>query len=210
MKLNYKILLIFFFFLVISVNTSYAIVGSEKRTMEEIREELRNRIAEAEASKEAARKRVQERVELRKEQNTELKGKLDEMRKKNITKFFNNMMEKLSKAVLRMEKIALKIETRLGKMNKKGIDTAALETKLTGTRAEMEKIKADIGTAKASLETILSSGTPKEEFVGVKEVVKNIWTAIKNIHQSLAVMITEMKGMSGMATIKPTEPPEAL
>jgi len=200
-----KIILIPLLFLLNPVGISFAIDSNNVRTMEEIREELRTRMAETEASKEAIRERLQERVELRNEQITQLKGKLDEQRKKNITKFFNNMMVKMEKALLRLDKAAGKIETRLIKMKANGKDTTGLETKLSAARAEIEKVKTEITAAKGSLDTILSSGTPKEEFFKVKETVKVIWTEIKDIHQSLVAIITEMKGMSGDDKVKPTK-----
>jgi len=210
-----KIFLTFLLLLFISVRVTFAVDSINVRTMKEIREELRTRIPKAEASKEAIRERAKERDELRKEQITGIKGKLDEMRRRNITKFFNNMMEKLAKVLLRLDKVAGKIETRLTKMKANGKDTANLETKVIAMKAEIEKVKTEIATTKSSLETILSSGTPKEEFAKVKEATNAIWTQIKNIHQSLVGIITEMKGMSEKDKVNPTksvtiEPTEAL
>src|SRR3989338_8890856 len=133
----------------------------------------------------------QERMEARMQ-------KLEERRKQMIKKFFEKMVRRFDAAINRLKKLADRIDSRLTKFaTERGKDVTLLRTRLVEAKAKITEAEAAINAAKAGLDGALNSETPREAFEAVKKLISDARDKIKEAHQALVKVVTEIKGASG-------------
>ncbi len=127
----------------------------------------------------------------------ERKEKMDELRKQIVTKFFDNMTERLQAAEDRLNKILERIESRVDKiksenptkdLTKVDADIAAVKTQLTNTQTKIDTLKTDFSA-------MSTSATPKELFKTLKEDIQDVKEDLQAIRKSLSQIIGEIKGL---------------
>jgi len=124
--------------------------------------------------------------------------KLEERRKQMIKKFFEKMVRRFDAAINRLKKLADRIDSRLTKFaTERGKDVTLLRTRLVEAKAKITEAEAAINAAKAGLDGALNSETPREAFEAVKKLISDARDKIKEAHQALVKVVTEIKGASG-------------
>ncbi|MDP3784992.1 MAG: hypothetical protein Q8R12_02860 [bacterium] len=131
----------------------------------------------------------------RQERQVEKKAKLEARRIQNIRKFFTQMGRRLEAAILRLEKMADKIASRIQKFEERSGNVSEAKAKLALAKAKIAEAKAAYADAKLKLEDALKSETPKEAFAKVREgLVKGVVEKIKEAHQALIEAVRVLKG----------------
>lgn len=177
-------------------------VNAEKRdalrtaTSSERREAVKERVDERRAA-------VKEKVDERK---AAVKEKVDAKRKAQIKQIAERTIKRLSAAVLRLEKLSDRLESRLDKLSAGGVDVSKSKELLAAARAKIAEAKAGIDEAKAEIETALSSESPKEAFQKVREITGAANEKLKEAHKALVSAISSASAKGGLkkATTTPT------
>lgn len=149
----------------------------------------------------------------RRERIASFEAKFSEARKENIRKYFRVMVRRMEAAIARLEKLMGRIDARIASLKGEGKDVSSLESDVTEARGLIANVKILLSEAKANLETVLSSGDPKEQFKTVKASLKEVKDTLKTVHRLLVrvvVGIAQLEGYKGVSvTLTPTPTPEA-
>ena len=126
-----------------------------------------------------------------------------EKRNQRIRNFYQRLKIRLQAAVKRLQKLTIRISSRLDKLTQQGTDTSALKLKLTETQTKLDSIDDEIKTSDMQMEQLFTSTDPKTSFSQVKETLTQIKEDLKTVHQELVVIITEIKATLPKTTISP-------
>lgn len=147
-----------------------------KATIEARRMELKDRIAEVKASRSA---------------------QLSELRKNRIRSYWQKLMQRLSVHIERQEKLISRLEDRIAQIQEESedIDTSEVVTTLADAKAVLATAKVDLQATNDTLEDILTSSSPREAFMEVRENIRDIRDKIKEVHVMLVQVIGDLKGL---------------
>ena len=127
----------------------------------------------------------------------EVNQKITAIRRERIQNFSNKMIVRLEATIERIQKLIDRIGSRITK-----IDASDTEGKINTAKA-----KTDIGKAKLmltgvktklsslSIDDILVSNTPQEDFKLVRDSIKSIKNNLKEIHKLLVQTVGDLKGL---------------
>ena len=166
----------------------------------EMREETKNRIDtlrdEAKDRREnASTSRATTTREERKE------NRVDErmQRQREIIKaHFTKMMRRLDAAVLRLEKLAARMDTRIDKLTAKGVDMTKAKEKMTIARGKIADAKQAIADARTAADALVNSEKPKELFGDIRKLIKKAEQTVKDAHRALVEALREIKASAGL------------
>lgn len=140
-----------------------------KEEFRQRRENLRERVATRQA---VSRQKVIERIKI----------------------VFGNILDRLDKALARLDKIAERIATRIDKLKEKGVDTSAAEAKLADAEVMGAAAAGAISDAKLKVEQIDSSSLAVKDAVhAASEAVKGAKAALFDYHKALVAALRELK-----------------
>lgn len=137
----------------------------------------------------------QKKMEDRQEQRQERQGKLLEIRKTNIRRYFSQMIQRLQAHHDRLRQLADRIEARIKALDAQGAQTAAAKADLTNAKAAWQKAADAIAAAKAKLETLLSSEAPRPVFTELRQQLGLVRDHLKQTHRYLVSAITKIIGL---------------
>jgi len=148
------------------------------------------------ANKDETKKKVQETKETWQQKKLETRVKVIEK-----VKFHGSIMiKRYEAAVSRFENIILRIEKRVESARSGGIDTSKIETSLSAVKAKIESTKSSLALARSSIESISPQGDENQ----IKSVIEQVKTILKtekqnliDLHQSLKLVVTELKTING-------------
>lgn len=155
---------------------------------------------------EQKRREIQTRVETRKERiatkAAEVRARLTERKRETVRNYFGIMYGRFQAAILRLERIADRIEARLDLLEEQGLEVIGEREKLAAAREQIEIAKGLIADLNDEVEEILASETPKDGFEEVKETMLEVRDILKDIHRLLVEIITSIK--KGLLLPRPT------
>lgn len=116
-----------------------------------------------------------------------------------IKKVFTKILERLQAALERLDNLAVRIATRIDKLNEKGVDTSKAETEL----AEAESLGAfaaqSIADAQAAVDAIDPQSTSVRDAVGLaKEAVRSAKETLSAYHKALVEALRELKAAAAL------------
>lgn len=166
--------------------------GSFRERLEELRRQRQELI---EQRREELLKRRQEIREGSATRQAQLQQKVVE----RIKIVFSMILRRYQAALVRLDKIANRIASRIDKLKAKGVNTAAAEAKL----AEAERLGAAAGVsiedAKAKIEAIDASSLAVRDAVKLsREAVRSAKKALFEYHKALAAAIRELKAAKAL------------
>jgi F0F1-type ATP synthase membrane subunit b/b' len=147
-----------------------------------------------------------------------IEAKVSQIKQNAIRKYYKNMSERINALIDRLNKLTLRIESRIAKIEES--DTPVGQN----VKDEIDKAKqllSDTQTLLASsdgmLEDVLLSNQPKEAFSIIRENIKDIKTNLIEVHTILVHVIGEIQGLrvgntqqlSPTPTTAPTISPES-
>ena len=128
------------------------------------------------------------RQELREERRTAVQGVSHE----RIFNLSRNVNDRLTSALLRMEKIGKRLETRITKLQSLGIDTALAEAKLSEAMTLISTTQVTLASI-ASQQMALTGDDTREAFKAIRAEFITARDAIKQIHGLLREVVSLLK-----------------
>jgi hypothetical protein len=122
-----------------------------------------------------------------------LRARLQAGAETRIRSFVGKMLERFNAAVERLEKLTLRIESRIAKMKAEGKITTNAETHIAVAKEEIAKAKVEIAKIPAVLETAFESEVKGRIFAELRVSTNAVQTALKNAHAALARAIASLK-----------------
>lgn len=150
-------------------------------------------------------KKVQEQKETKEQKETWQQKKL-ETRVKVVEKVRSHgetMIKRYEAAVSRFENIILRIEKRVAVAKSKGTDTSSIDSSLSAVKAKIESTRSSLALAKVSIESVSPQGEGnqiKSAIEQVKAILKIEKQNLIDLHQSLKLVVTELKTIDGNTT----------
>lgn len=184
-----KLILIFLFFL-LATSPTMAVrestgAGNRQVTSQEIRQQTKERI--------------QERI-------ATIEARLSARKKEIIGSYFLRMTKRLEAAISRLNRLITRIELRIAKIeaNNEDIDTKPIKNQVQKAKDKLQVATDKLNEAKIKIDDILESGTPKEAFAGVRDLIKEIKQILIDVHQILVKVIGDIKGLRVGTTSTPS------
>lgn len=126
----------------------------------------------------------------------ERKERLSEIRLEMIKKYSDKMLARLEAAISRLANIQGRVENRIDKLREEGKDTTILEETLAQAKLKQTAVNTAFMTAKNTLSQLLTQENPQEVFKLSREAVDNVKDALKDWHQALNNIITQIEGVA--------------
>lgn len=140
-------------------------------------------------------RREANRIRNKKESSIERNVKLKNQRKDRIFRFLNNVKRKMYAATSRLEKLSTRIESRIVKLEKDGLDMAAARQLLKIARDNIKSSVENIKVAVENAQEILSTNTnaSRDSFSNVISELTKAKKSLQNAYKSLVEVIRIMK-----------------
>ncbi len=139
--------------------------------------------------------RVSERTETREERRAVLETKFQE----RIINLSANVIKRISAGAERMNNIATRLESRIEKQKKLGIDTSSAEAKLQEAKNSIGELNGIISSFE-SVQAAISSDTPQESFVPIRMHFTIARTALVKTQGLLRETIVLLKNSGAVPT----------
>ena len=136
---------------------------------------------------------LQERKEELREKAASRAGEFREKRKGIVKGFLTKALEKLTKVVARLDRIAEKIQARINKLKDKGVDVSSMQAGLDGCADSKTAALAAIDAAKLKVEAISDSGDRDGTAKAAHGVVKTAREAVFSYHKCLVGVLRQLK-----------------
>lgn len=151
-------------------------IEERKQALLEKRELIRTKIEEKKATSEA---------------------RLAENKKQKVRAFWSRLEQRLTAVINRLEKLIERIESRIAKIEglSQDIETEEISEQLGVAQASLDSTKIDLEAASTNIETVLSSGNPKEAFKEIRKTVKELKSDLVEVHRTLVQLIGDIKGL---------------
>ena len=159
----------------------------EKR--DEIRQRQQDRREEIGQKREETRSnQAEERLEIAKQKIAE-----------RVKKIFAVILRRLNAALVRLDRIAERIATRIDKLNGRGVNTTAVEEALTSAEVLGASAAQAVGEASAAIEAIDTTDlSVREAMHAAKNAVGAAQDALKAYHKGLVAAIRELKASAAL------------
>lgn len=103
------------------------------------------------------------------------------------------VLERTTGAVDRLEKIAMKIESRLIKLKASGVKTAKMEKANNTVKTQILKLRSDWVVAEKDLTDWISGGNPESEYPAIREKLVSVHKSLKSLLVLERNLLVEMK-----------------
>jgi DNA repair exonuclease SbcCD ATPase subunit len=123
--------------------------------------------------------------------------RFNERRQAIIRSFFARMVRRYEAAILRMQKLGDRIQSRIEKARAAGRDVTQAQAALDQARSQWSQAKGTLEEVRGKLEGVLGAGDPKAAFQEVKSLLGTMKGQLKSVHQALVEAITTLKGLGG-------------
>jgi len=211
-------------FVFAETNTATTGINPEKTRMELLRQKADEIRAKASTTKEKLLEQVKAlrekasttRANLQKEAQTmrekvqdkkvEMKNNFDAKKIAILKRTAENTVRILQEAINRLEKIAVRIDSRITKMEANTIDVTQAKANMVIARQKIADAKTALATAKnviATIETDAKNASTTPNIMGdstkkIKEQARLVKDALQSAHSALVQSIKELKGKEGM------------
>jgi hypothetical protein len=151
------------------------------------------------------RREKRQKLDLRKQGvRDKIATKQAELKKESVERIkqvFSKILARMNAALIRLDKLALRIASRIEKLQARGVDTAKTEAELVEAEAFGAAAANAIGLATEQINAIDASDTSVRDVVlEAKGAVKTAKEALKAYHKALVEAIRELKASDKEAT----------
>ncbi len=158
----------------------------EKR--DEVRQRQQDRREEIGQKRDEISNKAEEKLEIAKQKIAE-----------RIKKIFAVILRRLNAALVRLDRIAERIATRIDKLNERGVDTTAAEEALASAEVLGAGAAKTVGDAEAAIEVIDTTDlSVREAMHAAKDAVGAAKDALKAYHKGLVAAIVELKASAAL------------
>ncbi len=123
----------------------------------------------------------------------ERKASLSEAQQNRFINLVRNVHGRMEAAIMRLENITVRIETRVAKLEAEGIDTTEALAPLADAKNKLAEAKSMLSQAKNAAETGLVSDNPRERFTAAREQFRNIRQSIRDAYILLREAVSALK-----------------
>ncbi len=129
------------------------------------------------------------------ERREEMKERMQERRGEVLKRMSTQMITRMEAAIDRFVKLADRLDSRVGKLKEKGVNTATAEANLAIARTKITEATTAVALAKSSIESAVASADASGEDAGkgVREALQNARQAIEAAHKALVIAVSSLK-----------------
>lgn len=118
---------------------------------------------------------------------------LPERTQARVVNLASNMANRMDATVLRMERIAARMNARIDMLESEGLDMAAANTSLTRARDTLTQVKRLLVGIDAKIRATATSNTPKEAWPELRATFAEIKILLIRAHTELRITLTAIK-----------------
>ncbi|MBL7036894.1 hypothetical protein ISR94_03625 [Candidatus Microgenomates bacterium] len=185
-----KLLLIicFVFLLVPSVVVAENVTTTTPNTSAKV--QAKNRIN----TDEPVRGDIRQKTETKRE---EVQVKLSASRRERIRSFSGKMVTRIEALIERLGNLIARMEARIVKINEgeSDINTTQAASDIAEAKVLLASASTSLTDMSAAMDSVLESDDPKNAFIEVRTILKDIKADLKEIHRLLVHSIGELKGL---------------
>lgn len=123
---------------------------------------------------------------------------------KRVATLASRMLDRANDSLLRLDGIWSRVQARIEKFKAAGKDVSSLAGFTQQVDAKRTAAADAISGARPTLNTIENSTSPKTSAKSFIDMFKKVKTAIKDYHQAINTVITNIKGMSSQTGTGPS------
>ncbi|MBU3925574.1 hypothetical protein KJ763_00180 [Patescibacteria group bacterium] len=148
------------------------------------------------------KEKIKQRIEEQKEnmaqkftaQKEKLQQRLEETKRIRVRAYWGRIMGRMGIAVIRLERIADRIDSRLDKLQENGADISEPQVLLETAKTKIADAKLAVENVKTKIEEILNSDADaKDIFQQIKDELSAVKQTIKDAHSALVDVIEAIK-----------------
>ena len=128
---------------------------------------------------------------------------------KRTANLSNRMLSRANDALLRLDNIWTRVKSRIDKFQASGKDVSGLSGWIQQVEFKRKAAADGIASASASTAKIESSATPKTSVKTFLNLYRDVKKALRDYHQAILAVITNLKGMSAQTGSGPSVIPQA-
>ncbi len=155
------------------------------------RDEIRTSFKE---KKDEMKTQIQEkRAEIKtniEERKGERKVRLEERAKERVSKILERVFGRFEAFVVRYEGFATRIQSRIDKLDEKGVDTSEMKSLLKTAEESLDDSVAEIAAAKDELEALVAGESSKE---AIRAIVGDTKASLKETHMAFVATVKALK-----------------
>lgn len=176
----------------------------ENGRAQEAREKMMEKREDRMENREERMEKREERMENKEERMASTTAQREEKRDAKILAYTEKMVERLTAALDRIDRLTERVSSRIAKFSASGANTVKASQLLVVAKEKAVKARAEVAKVMPAVIVALAGDTPKESFKDAREVIKTAVEAIKSAHAALVDVIEELKGKkSDKATTTP-------
>ena len=157
-------------------------VKYEKERLENHKERRRALIEKLKNRRQEVEKRVKEH-----------RSKIGERRHKMVEAYTGRMVKRFNAINERLEKISVRITSRIDKLESDGLDLSIARGMLVDSQNKMNESREKVIEVESFIEDAILSDNPKEAFKSVRETVHETINTIKEAHRKLVESVKEIR-----------------
>lgn len=157
--------------------------SSPFRPLEERVEERRDEIKETVAER---REQIQENIA---ERRAALASRVQE----RITNLAANISNRMEAAIVRLENIVTRLESRIAKLDEADVDVTAAAEALVEAQTSLDLARVTLAGIDAQVSVAVGSENPREDWQAVKAVFTETRDHIKSAHEQLRAVVALLK-----------------
>ena len=120
-------------------------------------------------------------------------AELKEQKKERVSKFLGNIKRKVDAAILRLQTLGERIESRIVKFEERGLDMTKARQLLEVAKGEIRSAQENIRTAVEDAREALANDPSRDSFGGVVSELSKTKENLRSAHASLVEVIRVMK-----------------
>lgn len=177
--------------------------STTKEKLHEQEKELREKASTTRANLQKEAQTMREKIQ---DKKVEMKNNFDAKKIAILKRTAENTVRVLQEAINRLEKIAVRIDSRIAKLEANKIDVTQAKANMVIARQKIADAKTALTTAKnviATIEADAKNATTTPNVMGdstkkIKEQAKLVKDALQSAHQALTQATKDLKGKEGM------------
>ncbi|GEM_PF-4693319 len=151
---------------------------------------------EAKAKREELKGEAKEKRELFRAENKDLRNEFKKKATDRLKERLLHIEKRLDAALARFNQLTDRIQTYLDKKAANGTDISAAQAALDASGAQKDIAKAKVKEVKEAVRAILASDTPREELKGLRALIKDAASSIRDANKVMKEAIRLAKGLS--------------
>jgi uncharacterized protein with GYD domain len=194
-----------------------------RQNKDTVREEIKTIKTRAQEAASSTRNDLKTKMETAREQiqnkKQEFQNNIENRKIALLTNWGTKTIKRLEEATARLDKLTVRIESRIAKMKANKIDTTQADASLVIAKQKVADAKTALAAAKLAITEIgnqasgtITASTTKtilgQNLQKIKEQVRIVTEALKAAHKALVETVSELKGKEGTKTATSTKPVE--